>query len=154
MASLRVVERSGAAPMAALSMAAQDGPVSGSSRGRDAWVASLQTAAVAFVAWMRDHGFDGDWHTAEDMHEFYLWHCAEEGLDAHDPRRVLHETLGLPGVSGDRRRINTPQFERLRGYLARIGRAPQTARLHVYRIASVGELADTDGVARTLARAA
>ena len=100
-------------------------------------------ATLRFVEWLRSNGFDG-WMLSEDVGGFYSWFCRDEGFE-----ELLHDELraslaDLPGVSASRRRINGPQFEDLRRYLARIGRLKAKAdlnRFELYRIASHEEMA-------------
>lgn len=95
-------------------------------------------AVLRFAAWLREGEFAG-WHTAEDIVEFYQWHCEAEGLEELQHDLLRERFASAPGVTRERRRLasaTAPELVRIR---RRMGGAD---RAMLYRVASAEEMAE------------
>lgn len=95
-------------------------------------------AMLKFVAWMRDHSFDG-WLSAQELDDAYRYFCEDEGLAEMATNQMREMFATLPGALRIRQRLNAvadPAIMRAKRRL-RIDRAI------LYRVMSHEEFAET-----------
>lgn len=96
-------------------------------------------AMLAFLAWMRDHGFD-DWLSADEVDDAYRYFCEDEGL-AEMPSNQMREMLAaMPGAMRVRQRLNAVADPAIMRAKRRLG---GTTRAILYRVMSHAEFAET-----------